>query len=217
MRPDHVKRLVLVRHGETVGNSRIRYFGRTDLELSESGRAQMRAAAQWLRSRSDTVRFAPVVASPLRRATEGARIIAGAATPLVEIQEFVEVDFGLFEGLTAEEIRERYPIEFDHWNRNRLAPDYNYPGGESRAAFTARVMRGVEQTLELPSRTHATATGASTLLVAHRGVIRAIVQQLARVEPMIELGSIQLLQRKPPHPHWRPARLDVTEHLAGLE
>jgi broad specificity phosphatase PhoE len=123
----------------------------------------------------------------------------------------------LFEGLTAEQIRERHPIEFDHWNRNRLAPNYNYPGGESRAAFTARVMRGVERLLELLSRTHATATVASTLLVAHRGVIRAIVQQLARAEPVIELGSIQLLQRNPQHPDWRPARLDVTEHLAGLE
>lgn len=217
MRFDHVSRLVLVRHGETVGNSRIRYFGRTDLELSESGRAQMRAAAQWLESHLDTLGFAPVVTSPLRRATEGARLIAGAATSLVEIQEFVEVDFGLFEGLTAEEIRERYPVEFERWNRSRLAPAYNYPGGESRAAFTARVRRGVERMLELLNGTHATAGGAGALLVAHRGVIRAIVQRLAGVEPVIELGSIQILQRARQYPDWRPAALDVTEHLAGLE
>ena len=37
--------------------------------------------------------------------------------------ELAEVDFGLFEGLTAEEIAEFYPDEFRRWNSNRLAPD----------------------------------------------------------------------------------------------
>jgi len=38
------------------------------------------------------------------------------------------VHFGLFEGLTADEIRERYPDHFSVWNADRLAPDYTYPG-----------------------------------------------------------------------------------------
>jgi broad specificity phosphatase PhoE len=217
MRSHHVRRLVLVRHGETVGNSSIRYFGRTDLELSNSGRAQMRATAQWLRSHLDTPRFAPVFASSLRRATESARLIAGATAQLIEIQEFVEVDFGLFEGLTAGEIRNRYPVEFERWNRNRLAPAYAYPGGESRGAFTARVRRGVERMLELLDGADARSEGADALLLAHRGVIRAIMQQLAGVEPVIELASIQILQRARQLPGWRPAAIDVTEHLTGLE
>jgi broad specificity phosphatase PhoE len=48
-----VTTLLLVRHGETVGNSRIRYFGRTDLELSPLGRAQMAAARGWIDEQSD--------------------------------------------------------------------------------------------------------------------------------------------------------------------
>ncbi len=147
IREEGSTRLVLVRHGETTGKSSIRYFGRTDVELSELGRAQMRAAASWLAARTGVTSFAPVFASPLKRASEGARIIAGAMSATVTIDEFVEVDFGLFEGLTADEIRARHPIEFARWNDNRLADGYAYPGGESRAAFTARVEPGVERML----------------------------------------------------------------------
>ncbi|HXZ87348.1 MAG TPA: histidine phosphatase family protein [Candidatus Binataceae bacterium] len=209
--------LILVRHGETVGNSSIRYFGRTDLLLSPLGRAQMGAVANWLASSLQTSRFAPVFSSPLCRATEGARLIAGTLAPVVEIQEFVEVDFGLFEGLTAEEIRERYPVEFDRWNRDRLDPAYAYPGGESRAAFVERVGRGAKRMVELLDGTAATADSPAALLVAHRGVIRAITQRLAGVEPVIELGSIQVLRRTSGNPGWRAEALDVTEHLNHIE
>src|SRR5260370_9817399 len=89
-------RLVLVRHGETTGKSSIRYFGRTDVELSELGRAQMRAAASWLPARTGATSFAPVFASLLKRPSEGARIIAGAMSATATIDEFVDGDFGLF-------------------------------------------------------------------------------------------------------------------------
>ena len=65
--------LVLVRHGETEGQSSIRYHGRNDVALDERGRSQMRRAARAL-ERED---FRKIFSSPLSRATEGARIIAG--------------------------------------------------------------------------------------------------------------------------------------------
>lgn len=199
-------RLILVRHGETEGQSSIRYYGRTDLALSELGRAQMRAVAGALAG----VGFARVFTSPLRRAHEGARLIAGEQAEIVRIAEFIEVDFGLFEGLTAEEIRERYSAEFARWTRDRLAPDFTYPQGESRAALAARVERGLARMLAEwgPER-----SGGAALLVAHRGVIRAIARSLAGVEPDIALGSISIfeLDRR-----WREHALDVTAHLDGL-
>jgi broad specificity phosphatase PhoE len=206
-------RLILVRHGETVGNSSIRYFGRTDLPLSDLGRAQMIAVASWLKSQKQIWPFAATFTSPLRRATEGARLIAGASAPLIEIQEFVEVDFGLFEGLTADEIRQRYPLEFERWNRNRLDASFTYPGGESRAAFIERVGRGVQRVLEFfdPEITEETA-----LVVAHRGVIRAMVERLAGVTPVIELGSIQVLRPIGDAPGWSVEMTDVVHHLEGL-
>jgi broad specificity phosphatase PhoE len=208
-------RLILVRHGETVGNSSIRYFGRTDVPLSDLGRAQMLAVAKWLKLNLQGDRFDAVFASPLCRATEGARLIVGASASVVEIEEFVEVDFGLFEGLTAEEIRERHPIEFEQWNRDRLDPNFTYPRGESRAAFMERVGCGIQRVLELCD-----GAASTVLIVAHRGVIRAITQRLAEVAPIIELGSIQMLRRdENPHGHaakWRVEITDMIDHLKGV-
>jgi len=198
--------LVLVRHGETDGQSSIRYYGRTDVPLSELGRTQMRAAARELAAR----RFTHVFASPLSRAQEGARIVAGYSTRLIAIDEFVEVDFGLFEGLTADEIRARHPQEYARWDRERLSPDYAYPGGDSRAAFHARIACGVHRMLGLAG---AAPASPSILLVAHRGVIRAIARMLAGVEPSaIALGSIHALERSD---RWRASALDLTAHLDG--
>lgn len=221
------ERLVLVRHGETVGNSSIRYYGRTDLALSELGRRQMRSARRWLASRHQEHRFAPVFTSPLMRAAEGARLIAGERVPAIAIDEFVEVDFGLFEGLTAEEIAERYPREFERWNAARLAADFVYPGGESRTAFAARVARGTARMLALWEAARGEGQGggpAAALVVAHRGVIRVVVQRLAGVaEPRIALGSIHILERDGRGAgglrasRWRPVALDETAHLGGVE
>jgi broad specificity phosphatase PhoE len=198
-------RLVLVRHGETMGESSIRYHGRTDVALSDLGRAQMRLAARAIHS-PHPIKFAHVFASPLIRASESARIVAGESTQLVTIEEFAEVHFGLFEGLTADEIRERYPEEFAIWNIDRLAPSYTYPEGESRAAFAERVEGGLARMLA-----HWTPRDDDALLVAHRGVIRAIVRKLTNREPIVELGSIHVLRFDD---NWHAETLDMVAHLA---
>jgi broad specificity phosphatase PhoE len=215
--------LVLVRHGETVGSSSVRYYGRTDVELSDLGRSQMRAASRWLRTHLGSSHFATVIASPLRRALEGASIIVGADGPVFEIEEFVEVDFGRFEGLTAEEIREHYPADFERWNRDRLNPAFTYPEGESRADFTKRVERGIQRMLELidstvplaPAAHDAPSANDPALVVAHRGVIRIVANRLTGIEPQIELGSIHILQRANSASPWRAKSIDIVEHLAG--
>ena len=208
--------LVLVRHGETVGNSSIRYYGRTDLELSDLGRRQMRAARRWLIRHFNGRPFTHVFSSPLRRAAEGARLIAGPVPSIVEIQEFIEVDFGRFEGLTREEIHLRYPEDFARWDRDRLAPGFTYPGGERRTDFTRRIICGIQVMLELIEKSSIGSAGGPALLVAHRGVIQVITQHLANATPVIDLGSIQLLKREASGAPWSPERLDVIEHLAGV-
>ncbi|MFZ0657612.1 MAG: histidine phosphatase family protein [Candidatus Binataceae bacterium] len=200
--------LILVRHGETEGESSIRYHGRNDVPLSELGRAQMRAARAAIESDHGGLAFERVFTSPLVRAAEGARIIADAPTPIA-LAEFAEVHFGDFEGLTREEISARFPDEFARWRSEPLSPDYTYPGGENRAAFTARVERGAVLMLSrwTPERASA-ATRA--LVVAHRGVIRTIVKTLTGAEPTVELGSIQILKFTDA---WNAAALDLVAHL----
>ncbi len=204
-----VTTLALVRHGETEGESSIRYHGRTDVRLSELGRAQMRAARRELAQRLGGIAFARVFSSPLVRATEGAGLIAGDGAAIVTLEEFVEVHFGLFESLTAEEIRERYPEEFARWRADPLAPAYTYPGGENRGAFAERVRRGLDRMLTLLGGEES--DGNCALVVAHRGVIRAVVAALVSEEPAVELGSVHILERR--DGRWCPSALDITTHL----
>jgi broad specificity phosphatase PhoE len=219
-------RLVLVRHGETVGNSSIRYYGSTDVALSDLGRRQMCAAREWLSEHYGARCFGPVFTSPMIRAIEGARIIVGEDVSPLVIEEFAEVDFGLFEGLTAEEIAERYPEEFRRWNANRLASDFVYPCGEGRSAFAERVGRGTARMLAMwdEARRAGRCGGADAALVAaHRGVIRAVVQRMAGlVEPLIDLASIQIIEQDGDGAdlhlvRWRPVVLDEITHLRVLQ
>jgi broad specificity phosphatase PhoE len=176
-------RIVLVRHGETVGQSSIRYYGATDVALSDTGRAQVREAALALPGDA----FGLVLTSPLSRAWESARIVSpNGKVRLVE--ELREIDFGDWEGLTAEEIRERDPIRYEDWQARQ--PGFAYPGGERVDDFQARVNRVVEAI--------AASQTSSVLAVVHKGVIRAMVRRLADVEmPPDEppLGGVVQLTR----------------------
>ena len=215
----HDLMLVLVRHGETEGESSIRYHGRNDVALSMLGRAQMIAARGEIEARFGESGFDHVFATPLSRAMEGAKLIALRDANIIAVEEFIEVHFGLFEGLTKEEIQARYPLEFEKWRADPLAPSYTYPAGESRAGFTERVERGLARTLKLIEASRR-AAAESALIVAHRGVIRTIVHALTGAEPTVDLGSIQILARRSladqnlaHDSKWHPLVLDFTAHL----
>lgn len=158
-----LRRIVLLRHGNTVGNSHERFHGSGDPALSDEGRAQLRAAGRGLA----TEVFELVVASPLRRSWEGAALLADGH-PVRLLPEFREIDFGRWEGLTAQEIEAQDPVLYRAWREK--AADFEYPGGEPRAAFRERVAKGFA-VLE-----H---SGAKNVLgVLHKGVIRALAEQL---------------------------------------
>ena len=164
-----LRRIVLVRHGETVAQSSIRFWGgRTNVDLSEEGRRQVLANLPFLSRQS----FDLVVASPLRRAWDGARLLVGSA-PILILEELREVDFGDWEGLTKDEIQLRDPVLYDAWQSHES--DFAYPGGEARPDFRARVRRGVEKI--------AGSGATEALVVCHKGVIRLAVEEL-RDEPL---------------------------------
>ena len=172
---DRLRRLILVRHGETAGQSSIRYYGVTDVPLSELGRRQVRAA----RKRIGGEIFQSVWASTLSRSWESANILA-PSHPVDLESDFREIDFGRWEGLTAEEIAESEPELYAEWRSK--GSRFEFPEGETRPAFRARIARGL---LRLR------ASGAeSALVVVHKGVVRTLLElatgfTLDAEEPML--------------------------------
>ena len=177
------RQILLIRHGETDGGSSVRYFGSTDVELSEDGREQMAKIGAQLASR----RVDLWVASNLRRSWQAAGILSRGALVRIE-PDFREIHFGQWEGLTREEIQARDPVAFEDWQAGR--DGFEYPAGESRAAFRARVGRGLERVLASPA--------ANVAAVLHKGVIREIARQLTG-EPLTadhpQLAGITVVTR----------------------
>lgn len=179
-----IRRLTLVRHGETVGDSSIRYHGVNDVALSQVGRAQMECVARALAEE----RFEAVYTSTLRRTRESARIIAPRLAPR-PLAGFNEINFGRWEGLTREEIEARDPELFDLWRVSN--GEFHYPDGDRVSDFRARVAATWREILpQAPAR---------VLVVAHRGVISTILMETLGISLpdlrhwRLGLGSIHVL------------------------
>lgn len=148
--------ICLIRHGETDWNKVGRIQGTTDVPLNETGKQQARACGVHLAEEAWDV----IVTSPLQRAKQTARIInESLQLPVVEMAQFQEKHFGLAEGLTARE-------------RASLYPHKDYPGQEQLNDFDSRLNEGLT---ELNVRF----AGKRVLVVAHGGVIHAILERLA--------------------------------------
>ena len=88
--------IYLIRHGQTKLNKDRVLQGRSDEPLNDIGRKQAEEARDWFRS--EGINIDRVWSSPLRRATQTARIIAGEDVPLVTDDRLLEMDYGPYEG-----------------------------------------------------------------------------------------------------------------------
>jgi len=178
-----LRRIVLVRHGDTHGESSSRFHGSGDVTLSAVGEAQMRAVA----ASFGPTRFDRVVASPLQRSWRSAQIAGNGASVKIE-SAFREIDFGRWEGLNREEIQASDPILYEDWQNK--ADGFEFPNGEPRGDFRARVEAGLDRLLDCGA--------GMVLVVVHRGVIRTIAEKLLG-EPLAnppELGETVELYRE---------------------
>ncbi|MGQ9688543.1 MAG: histidine phosphatase family protein [Desulfobaccales bacterium] len=156
-------RLYLVRHGRVAEGHAHRYHGNNDICLSPEGERQLTALARQLAH----VPLAAVYASDLRRARDGAiRFCEGRNLEPRIMPEFREIHFGIWEGLTFQEIAERYPEELE--GRLRDLANFRIPGGESLWDVHHRVIPRLKDLV-------AAHPGEALLLVAHAGVNRVIL------------------------------------------
>ncbi|MEI6212496.1 MAG: alpha-ribazole phosphatase [Desulfuromonadales bacterium] len=156
-------RLHLIRHGQVIGHDQPRYNGQTDVALTAAGIEQYHS----LKNRLSGVSLAACYSSDLIRCTAGAEIICGdLGVETYRRSELRELNIGIWEGLTWQEIQKSWP---DEWQA-RLADLVNYrvPQGENLLDVEARVIPVIDEIIERHR-------GEDVLVVAHGGVNRVIL------------------------------------------
>ncbi len=165
-----MSRLLLVRHGDTELNSRERYWGHTDIKLSEAGLRQ----AEKLRDRLATEKIDVIYSSELQRASETAKIIASRhQLDVTTCAELRETNFGKIEGLTFDEVSRLYPELTQLWVNWSL--QLKFPDGESVDELNSRVSKFLD-------RLKKHAPDETILIVAHAGPLRLLVCRLLEIE-----------------------------------
>ena len=164
---DDFTQIILVRHGETAWNREERFRGRADVPLNETGLAQAwatgeRIAASW--------QVAAVYASPLSRTVKTAEAIAGFfELPVQATPELIDIDYGLWQGLSPEEVASRWPAVLQSWHKD---PHLGYPPAGEKLSDVQK--RGFSFVKTLPSQY----PDQTVVLVGHTVINRAILLEI---------------------------------------
>ncbi|MGM0471785.1 MAG: alpha-ribazole phosphatase [Bacillota bacterium] len=158
--------LILVRHGETLWNRESRFQGTADIELSSVGVKQAESLAERFRDWELDM----VYASNLQRAFKTAEIVAQLHNIEVEeVAELSEANFGVWEGLTFEEIEEEYGEKLTAWLADPV--EVEVPQGENLFQVQQRAKKALREIKQCHQEER-------VLVVAHGGTIRALLAEL---------------------------------------
>ena len=202
-------RLVLVRHGESVGNladaeARERGADRLDLdardadvELSETGQKQADAVGRWLARIDDDDRPTVVLSSPYRRAAETARRAVGdLGLEVIYDERLRERDLGVFDGMTGHGIRSAYPEEAER--RKTLGKfDDQPPSGESWSDVVLRVRQLLSDVREAFDGAHVWLFSHQAVIMSFRYVLEGLTEQeLLELDGSVTLGNASMTRYK---------------------
>jgi len=169
--------LVLVRHGQSEWNLKNLFTGWRDVDLSEQGIAEARAAGRKLKSQG--LAFDVAYTSALKRAQRTLDLMLeelGQTIPIVRDQALNERDYGDLVGLNKDDARKKWGEEQVHiWRRSYDVPP---PGGESLKDTVARALPYFVQEI-LPR----VLRGERVLISAHGNSLRALIMVLERLTP----------------------------------
>jgi alpha-ribazole phosphatase len=182
--------IYLLRHGEVAQADPRRFIGHLDVPLSAHGEAQCGAQARRLRD----VPLTALYTSDLARARRSGEIVGGPhrLTPTI-VPDLREMAMGRWEGLTADQIRQREPDAFADWMA-RIG-EFPFPEGESVPDLVARAGPAFDAIV-------AKASGSAIAIVAHGGTNRALLCRalglpLARLLALgQDYGALTVLERR---------------------
>lgn len=184
-------RLILVRHGNTFEKDQtpVQVGARTDLPLTEKGRRQAEAMARFLKV--ENILPAAIYRGPLKRQIETAQII-GNPFRLKDIEEPVltEIDYGPWEGFSAEEIQSKWPREYGEWTEKAVWAEGIF-GGEPPLLAIEKWVSDLKKT-HLP--------GSTIVGVSSNGLIRYFYALAKKQwEHLVQTRQMETLKVKTGH------------------
>lgn len=173
--------IVFIRHGKTQLNDLGCFIGNTDCDISEEGLRQAEKVKGFL----DKFSFDGIYVSPLKRTIQTANILS---KKYILDDRLREMNFGVFEGLNYEEIKQKYPDYLRLWNEDY--ENYRIPNGESLQDLFDRV----EDFIKDVKRKH-----KRVLVVTHGGVIRCALSLIFSSREFfykfkIDPGSVSIVE-----------------------
>ncbi|MGL5356344.1 MAG: histidine phosphatase family protein [Cetobacterium sp.] len=153
-------KIILVRHGESELNTKGVYYGSLNPSLTDLGKEQ----AKNTRNILGNIDYHTIYASDLKRAFDTASIVNVKNLEIFIDKDLRELNFGIFEGFTYKELKEKYPEELEKSQKDW--ENYNYLTGESVLQLQNRAIDFIKQKVNL---------NENTVLVTHWGVINTIL------------------------------------------
>lgn len=146
--------IIFIRHGITEYNESRKFGGKSDISLSQKGIAQAKEAALLINSEE----ISKVYVSPLKRTLETGKFLG--LEGIVD-ERLKEMDFGIFEGYSYQEIEKNYPKEAENWTKDYI--NYRIPKGESLEDLYIRISDFIDDISNEQGR---------VLIITHEGVIK---------------------------------------------
>ncbi len=161
-------KIYVIRHGETQWNKEEVFRGRKDILLNETGQKQAEMVGLYLRDKGIT----RIVSSPLGRAVQTAEAISRTTgVPIERMEEFTDINFGIWEGLTLQKVEESYPADLAVW---KTSPErFRVNGGETLATVRERIEDGLLKTAHVEE--------GSIAVVTHRVICKLLVLQCLKI------------------------------------
>lgn len=163
-----MKKLYLIRHAHTKDNEEEKYSGYSDTELSDTGKLQAKELNEFLKK---NIKVDKIYSSILKRT--GKTIAEYADSQNIELEKLEglnEMNFGNFDGLSLNEIKARYPKDYENFMIGKV--DFKFPEGENIERFYDRNIKAFKSIIEDNKDVD------TVMICAHMGTLRNIISYL---------------------------------------
>lgn len=181
-------KLIFIRHGQTDWNLAGKIQGHNDIELNETGIMQAKQVSNTLAS--ENLDIIKVYSSQQKRAFLTASIVSQKLeVDCISIKGLEEINLGLWECLSWEEVKQKYPIEFDEWFTKRRHSKVHK--GESYQELLERLLPTLIHIIKKENEEQKKEQEKNVVIVTHSAVIETL-QCFLEATPFEKMGKYKV-------------------------